>query len=74
MQEMRNFAATLDNKVVMAMNDYVMVSPQVSHYPDWTRGQIIEIEDNPWRGTVIVVRMDNGDVFWDVEDYFKKIA
>lgn len=58
----------------MAMNDFVMVSPQVSHYADWAKGQVIEIENNPWRGTVLVVRMDNGDVFWDVEDYFKKIA
>lgn len=51
-----------------------MVSPQVTHYPDWEKGQIIEVEDNPWRGTVIVVRMENGDVFWDVEDYFEKVA
>lgn len=58
----------------MAKNDYVMFSPQVTHYPDWEKGQIIEVENNPWRGTVIVVRMENGDVFWDVEDYFEKVA
>lgn len=58
----------------MAMNDFVMVSPQVSHYADWAKGTIIEIENNPWRGTVIVVRMENGDIFWDVEDFFKKVA
>lgn len=58
----------------MATNDYVMVSPQVTHYPDWEKGQIIEIEDNPWRGTVITVRMENGDIYWDVEDYFEKLA
>lgn len=54
------------------MNDYVMVSPLVSHYSDWAKGQIIEIEDNPWRGTVITVRMENGDIFWDAEYHFKK--
>lgn len=58
----------------MAKNDFVMVSPQVSHYPDWAKGQVVEVENNPWRGTVLVVRMENGDVFWDVEDYFTKIA
>lgn len=58
----------------MAMNDYVLVSPQVSHYPSWEKGQIIEIEENPWRGTVIVVRMPNGDIFWDIKDFFKTIA
>ena len=26
----------------MAVNDYVMVSPQVSHYSGWAKGQIIE--------------------------------
>lgn len=25
----------------MAVNDYVMVPPQVSHYQDWAKGQII---------------------------------
>lgn len=56
----------------MAMNDYVMVSPLVSHYSDWAKGKIIDIEDNPWRGTVITVRMENGDIFWDAEYHFKK--
>lgn len=56
----------------MTVNDFVMVSPQVSHYPNWEKGQIIEIENNSWRGQVIVVRMQNGDIFWDVADYFKK--
>ena len=58
----------------MVMNDYVFVSPQVTHYNDWAKGQIIEIEKNPYRGVVIVVRMENGDIFWDVEHYFKKVA
>lgn len=58
----------------MAKNDYVMVSPQVTHYAGWEKGQIIDVENNPWRGTVIVVRMENGDIFWDVADYFEKVA
>lgn len=60
----------------MKVNDSVLVSPQVTHYVDWTnwaKGRIIEIEDNPYRGTVIVVRMENGDIFWDVADYFKPV-
>ena len=56
------------------MNDFVMVSPQVSHYVDWAQGQVIDVEDNPFLGTVITVRMDNGDIFLDVEAYFKKVA
>lgn len=56
----------------MAANDYVMVSPLVTHYPDWEKGQIIDIENNPWRDTVITVRMANGDVFWDAEYHFKQ--
>lgn len=58
----------------MAMNDFVMVSPQVSHYAEWQKGQIIDIEDNPFRGTVITVRMQNGDIFWDVAEYFETLA
>lgn len=58
----------------MTVNDFVMVSPQVSHYPNWEKGQIIEVENNSWRGKVIVVRMQNGDIFWDVSDYFKTIV
>lgn len=70
----RTFADINKNISIMAMNDYVMVSPQVSHYSNWTKGQVIDIEDNPFRGKVITVRMENGDVFWDVEDFFEKLA
>jgi len=64
----------LYTQYTMAVNDFVMVPPQISHYADWEKGQIIEVENNPWRGIVLVVRMENGDIFWDVADCFKKEA
>ena len=38
----------------MAVNDYVMVPPQVSHYPDWEKGQIIEVE-NKWNIFIMMI-------------------
>ena len=58
----------------MAMNDFVLVSPQVTNMKEWVRGRIIDIEDNPFRGTVITVQLENGDIYWDVADHFKTEA
>jgi len=57
----------------MIVKDYVLVAPQLTHKEDWVRGQIIGIEDNPFRGNVITVRMEDGNVYWDVVNNFKEI-
>lgn len=42
----------------------------LTHLSDWVSGEIIEIEDNPYRGTVISAKDDMGRIFWGEADYF----
>lgn len=45
-------------------------SPYLTHLSDWVSGEIIEIEDNPYKGTVISAKDDMGRIFWGEADYF----
>ena len=54
--------------------DIVLISPEVTHQFDWIEGTIIEIENNPYVGVVLVVETKNGDVFFERECLFKSIS
>lgn len=56
------------------MNEMVLVSPNVTRAGKWLEGKIIDIEDNPFNGIVITVELSDGNIYWDKEEYFKKIA
>lgn len=58
----------------MSMNEMVLVSPNVTRAGKWLEGKIIDIEDNPFNGIVITVELPDGNIYWDKEEYFKKIA
>ncbi|MBQ0086247.1 MAG: transcriptional regulator [Bacteroidales bacterium] len=58
----------------MSMNEMVLVSPNVTRAGKWLEGKIIDIEDNPFNGIVITVELSDGNIYWDKEEYFKKIA
>ena len=55
------------------IGDNVLISPQVTHRNDWTEGKVIEVEDNPFVGTVISAKTSNGDIFFEKECLFKAI-
>lgn len=57
-------------KKLMEIGQKVNISPYLTHLSDWVTGVIIEIEDNPYRGTVISAKDDTGRIFWGEEDYF----
>ncbi len=56
------------------MNEMVLVSPNVTRAGKWLEGKIIDIEDNFFNGIVITVELPDGNIYWDKEEYFKKIA
>ena len=58
-------------KTVFKKGDTVLISPEVTHQIDWIEGTIIEVEDNPYVGTVIVAQTKDGDVFFERESLFK---
>ena len=58
-------------KTVFKKGDTVLISPEITHQIDWIEGTIIEVEDNPYVGTVIVAQTKDGDVFFERECLFK---
>ena len=55
----------------MKTGDSVLISPEVTHKSDWIQGTVIDVEDNPFVGTVISAETTNGDIFFEKECLFK---
>ncbi|MBQ8158270.1 MAG: transcriptional regulator [Prevotella sp.] len=53
------------------IGDKVLISPDVTHKSDWTPGKVIDVEANPFVGTVISAETENGEIFFDKEYKFK---
>lgn len=60
-------------KTVFKKGDTVLISPEITHQIDWIEGTIIEVEDNPYVGTVIVAQTKDGDVFFERESLFRLV-
>ncbi|MBR0048084.1 MAG: transcriptional regulator [Prevotella sp.] len=55
----------------MKTGDIVLISPEVTHKSDWTLGTVIEVEANPFVGTVISAETPSGEIYFDKEYQFK---
>lgn len=58
----------------MKKGDNVMISPEVTRTKDWVEAVVIDVETNPFVGTVISARTNNGDIFFEKECMFKKVS
>lgn len=56
------------------IGERVLVSPQVTGFPDWIEATVIEIEKNPFVGIVVNVKTDEGIIFFEKEDMFKPLS
>ena len=57
----------------MAQGDKVFISPDVTHQSNWIEGKIIEVENNPFVGTVISAQTSDGSVYFDKAYKFRTI-
>ena len=49
------------------------MSPQLTGEPDWVEGEVIDIEQNPFKGIVISIKDRLGRIFWGEEQYFQPV-
>ena len=56
----------------MKLGDYVLISPEVTHLQEWTRGKVIDVEANPFVGTVISAQTQDGNIYFNKESLFKE--
>lgn len=55
----------------MRNGDSVLISPEVTHKSDWTQGTVIDVEANPFVGTVISAQTPSGEIYFEKEYLFK---
>lgn len=55
----------------MKVGDIVMISPEVTKKGEWEKGKVIDVEANPFIGTVISAETDDGDIYFEKECLFK---
>lgn len=58
----------------MKTGDNVLISPQVTHKDEWTEGCVIEVEANPFVGTVISAKTADGEIYFEKEYLFKLVG
>jgi hypothetical protein len=58
----------------MEIGDKAMVSPKLTNEKDWIEGEVIDIEKNPFKGTIIAIREESGRIFFGEENYFLPIS
>lgn len=58
----------------MKLGDVVLISPEVTRLSDWIRGKVIDVEANPFVGTVISAQTDDGAIYFNKESLFKLVA
>ena len=56
----------------MGMGEMVKISPEITGFDDWITGKVIDVEENPFNGTVIAAEDDCGRIFFDKKEFFKK--
>ena len=57
----------------MKTGDNVLISPEVTHKSDWTQGTVIDVEANPFVGTVILAETSSGEIYFEKEYLFKPV-
>lgn len=54
----------------MKKGDKAKVSPKLTGEVEWIEGDVIDIENNPFKGVVIAIKDKLGRIFFGEEKYF----
>ena len=55
----------------MKTGDKAKVNPKLTGLDEWVEGTVIDIEDNPFKGTVIAIQDTLNRIFFGEEKYFQ---
>ena len=73
-QRMEKLLIFAKSKWFMEIGQIVKISPYLTHLSGCVTGEIIEVENNPYRGMVIAAKDSLGRIFWGEKDYFELIS
>ena len=54
----------------MKKGDKAKASPKITGEAEWIEGEVIDVEQNPFRGIVISIKDKLGRIFFGEEHYF----
>ena len=54
----------------MKKGDKAKASPAITGLGEWVEGEVIDVENNPFRGIVISIKDKLGRIFFEREEYF----
>ena len=57
----------------MKVGDKAKASPQLTGETNWVEGEVIDIEQNSFKGIVIVIKDKVGRIFFGEERYFQPV-
>ncbi len=55
----------------MKTGDKALADPKLTGLDTWIQGEIIDIENNPFKGVVIAIKDKLGRIFFGEKKYFK---
>lgn len=55
----------------MKTGDKALADPKLTGLDTWVQGEIIDIENNPFKGVVIAIKDKLGRIFFGEKKYFK---
>lgn len=53
-------------------NDFLVRLLVLTHLPDWSEGKVIDVENNMYNGIVVSAETDDGSIYFQRAEYFKK--
>ena len=57
----------------MKTGDFAKADPILTGLDSWVEGKVINIKNNPFKGTVVVIQDNLNRIFFGEERYFKQI-
>ena len=55
----------------MKTGDKAIADPKLTRLDTWVKGEVIDVEINPFKGVVIAIKDKLGRIFFGEEKYFK---
>jgi L-2-hydroxyglutarate oxidase LhgO len=57
----------------MKTGDVAKANPNLTGLNQWVEGKVFDIENNPFKGTVIAIKDNDGRIFFGPEAYFEPV-
>ena len=54
----------------MKLGQYAKANPELTGLDEWVEGEVIDIENNPFKGIIVAIKDKLGRIFFGEEKFF----